>query len=148
MNVLVYLRKEVDLYDRLHFLPTGWNRERLCLISLDEPHGVSWNWWIDPKGPAFDVLEEFKYFGASNEGGRWPDEKWASWDVENWPYSFAYWHQCIKWVELRLANTEMQRTSKIFNQRFQRRQCKKAAKLARAQGLIFKGPRIPGAWVD
>jgi hypothetical protein len=108
---------------------------------------VSWNWWIDPKEPSFDVLEEFKYF-SSPESVWWSSDNFASWDVGNWPYSVPYWDWCIQMVKRRIASTEEQRTSRIFEERFERHQYKKSAKLARAQGLLPKGPRIPGAWVD
>jgi hypothetical protein len=26
------------------------------------PH-FSWDWWIDPEGPAYEVLDEFRNFG-------------------------------------------------------------------------------------
>jgi hypothetical protein len=37
---------------------------------------------------------------------------------------------------------------RIYNDRYERREHKKAAKLARAQGLLRRGPKISGAWID
>ncbi|KAE9364535.1 hypothetical protein N431DRAFT_431390 [Stipitochalara longipes BDJ] len=41
--------------------PQHWtdNRDRYLMISK-EPPSVSWEWYIDPTGTAFDVLQEFK----------------------------------------------------------------------------------------
>ena len=147
VDVFEYLKREVGFYNRMHFLFAPWGMQRLCIISLEEPLGVSWDWWIDPEGPAFDVLEEFKYIGSLRPRWRY-SEDWDRWSASYWPYCLPYWDVCMKRVKGGIASREEHRISRIFSERFARRQNAKAAKLAKAQGLYFKGPRMPGAWVD
>jgi hypothetical protein len=66
IDVVEYLRTEYQLhFDPSTALPimTLYNGLRgYLIISLETP-SVSWDWFIDPEGQAYEVLEEFKNFG-------------------------------------------------------------------------------------
>ena len=104
-------------------------RDRQLVISK-KPPTVSWEWYIDPAGSAFDVLQEFMYFGETYYyDWRFPNGEQLA------PIFYPAWHSTA-------------RALRIFNNRCERREQKKAKKLAREQGLLQRGPKVPGAWID
>jgi len=122
-------------------------RERYLVISEDPPK-VSWEWFIDPEGSAFDVLEEFKNFGPGSHG------LWSAFESSelardwNWPFFYPGWQYCVQIRGNNWAKEEYIAIARRAEERFERRWYKKVMKLARAQGLFYKGPKIPGGWID
>jgi hypothetical protein len=122
-------------------------RERYLVISEDPPK-VSWEWFIDPEGSAFDVLEEFKNFGPGLH-----DLQDSFWNLElardrNWPFFYPSWQYCVQEREEGSTYETYIAIARRAEERFERRWYKKVMKLARAQGLFHKGPKIPGGWID
>ena len=151
IDVVKYLRTEYQLhFDSSTALPMIYeysenSRRRYLIISLETP-SVSWDWFIDPEGQAYDVLEEFKNFGNFyspfrsihyNANRHWPIVYTRrQWIVVQRPFLPA--------KEKEEATMFLHRA----NDRFKRRCEKKAMKLAKAQGIFHKGPKMPGAWID
>jgi len=124
------------------------NPRRFIIFSNDYPR-ISWDWYIDPEGHAFEVLQEFRNLGPMNHG---PRRDYRSPEIMfNWPYFYARWDNlpgAVPWW----TNTEAKRSSlrnpmKVFENRFERRWLKKMKKLRKAQG-IGETLKIPGAWID
>jgi hypothetical protein len=118
-------------------------RDRFLIMSK-EPPSVSWDWYIDPTGMAFDVLQEFKDLGTGPQNILWPDYS------EGWPFVYSGWPGNAIHVEergVRVSDADMSRL-RICNDRYERRELKKEVKFARAQGLLRRGPKVPGAWID
>jgi hypothetical protein len=113
-------------------------RERYLVISK-KPPTVSWEWYIDPAGRAFDVLQEFKYLGM-----RYQQSLYPNYNVD-WPFFYPKWQQAF---QRRQLGSDEEPYLRIFNNRCERRELKKARKLAREQGLLQRGPKVPGAWID
>jgi hypothetical protein len=121
---------------------------RFIIFSNDYPR-ISWDWYIDPEGHAFEVLQEFSNLGPMKheptDDYRYPEIMF------NWPYFYARWDNlpgAVPWW----TNTEPKRSSlrnpmKVFENRFERRWLKKMKKLRKAQG-IGETLKIPGAWID
>jgi hypothetical protein len=115
-------------------------RERYLVIS-ETPPSVSWEWFIDPEGSAFDVLDEFKNFTLD----LYPDED----EKEHWPIAYS---NCCKYTRKwqfgeALSPKELSKL-RMYNDRFQRCQYKKALKLDKAQGILRRSYKVPGAWID
>lgn len=114
------------------------------LIFSDEGPGISWDWYIDPEGSAYDVLEEFKNFGPSRHepcyDWKYPEQ------IENWPFIYGCWDYSLDWG-LGSSDDKVFATAERWQARFEYRWHKKAEKLVRVQG-IRKGPKVPGAWID
>ncbi|KAH8743361.1 hypothetical protein F5882DRAFT_446616 [Hyaloscypha sp. PMI_1271] len=153
IDLVQYLRAESEI----HFNPSkalpmmeGYYmtacRDRYLVISEDPP-AVSWNWYLEPTGTALDVLNEFKDFGV---GPQYPNLN-PFVEVEqvvfrDWPFFYPPWQAGIlrgKW-----RTPEDESSLRHFNARCERRQQRKAMRLAKAQGLLHRGPKVPGAWVD
>ena len=118
-------------------------RDRQLIISK-KPPTVSWEWYIDPAGQALDVLQEFKNFGIGSQHMEW----WLD-DSRDWPFFYPGW----KYDAQRLragwsVSGNDQSRLRTFQNRCERREQKKARKLAREQGLLQRGPKVPGAWID
>jgi hypothetical protein len=150
MDVVEYLRNE-RIYHSIDSRPLPmlypywrYDHERF-LIILDEIPKISWEWFIDLEGRAFDVLEEFKNFGPASHDIF--SDYYCPEDIKNWPFIYPGWQYCAKKVEDGYAYDKQRRIFGLFEDRFERRQRKKAMKLVRAQG-IRRGPKIPGAWID
>jgi len=146
IDVVEYLRTEY----RLHFDPSRslpmlrseWYsdyRARYLIIS-EEPPSISWDWFIDAEGHAFEVLEEFKNFGPSRHD-RYTEYRHPGF-MYNWPYAYPVWELRTKFEEYGL------RLQQVVEDRYERRWRRKALKLAKARGLIHQGPKMPGAWID
>jgi len=152
VDVAEYLRNErvhhsIDSRTSPLLSHRRFDHERYLVISEEIPR-VSWEWFIDPEGKAFDVLEEFKNFGPATHNifsdYRCPER------TENWPFIYPGWQHCAKkvaWVEDEYEYNKQRRTFKLFEDRFERHRYKKATKLTRVRG-IHKGPKMPGAWID
>jgi hypothetical protein len=146
-----YLRIE----HRLHFEPfwslpvmQGDYETNFChryLIISEETPSISWDWLIDPDGEAFDVLEEFKNFGLGYPS-LW-DDFCSPEHTYNWPFFYPRWHYCMQIRDVDQYKNLLAIHEQAEN-RFQRRWNKKTMKLAKAQGIIYRGPKIPGAWID
>ncbi|CZR58008.1 uncharacterized protein PAC_07898 [Phialocephala subalpina] len=121
-------------------------RRRVLNISHEEPFSLSWDWWIDPEGNAFEVLHEFKHFE--------PDEHDIRMDYvcreeqHNWPYIYPRWVHRLEMLEGGWPTQERETAfAKLFKRRFERRWQNKMTKLAKMQGT-YKKPRMPGTWID
>jgi len=107
-------------------------------IYEEQPFLLSWDWWVDPKEPAFIVLHEFRHFGQA---------EYSFYDEYNplvyWPFIYPKWTLWLKvWI------TEEDTTLlKRFQQRSDHRWQKKMIKQAKIQGT-YKKPKIPGTWID
>jgi hypothetical protein len=107
-------------------------------IYEEQPFLLSWDWWVDPKEPAFIVLHEFRHFGQA---------EYSFYDEYNplvyWPFIYPKWTLWLKvWI------TEEDTTLlKRFQQRSDHRWQKKIIKQAKIQGT-YKKPKIPGTWID
>ena len=119
---------------------TGY-RERHLMISTDPP-SVSWEWYIDPRGKAFDVLQEFRDLGTGPQDETEPD------DYSDWPFVYSECGRIAFNLEFGYVEADEESRLRTFNERYERHEYKKAMKLARAQGLLHRGPKVPGAWID
>ncbi|KAE9365956.1 hypothetical protein N431DRAFT_385949 [Stipitochalara longipes BDJ] len=152
INVVEYLRTVYNFhFDVSTSLPMLQNsyysdfRARYLIIS-EEPPSISWDWFIEAGGNAFEVLEEFKNFGPGrhltvvdyNQPG----------SMYNWPYSYPVWQWCVEMKRFGGAGENQMAAVQKAEDRYERRWHKKALKLARAQGIVHRGPKMPGAWVD
>jgi hypothetical protein len=153
LDVVEYLRTEYrfhfDPSKSLPILSADWRtdyRARRLVVSEETP-SISWDWFIDANGKAFEVLEEFKNFGP----GAVDDIDWfvhGPRSLNNWPFFYPIWDfygtraRFIPWYEITPAKVQ------LAEDRFERRWQKKAMKLARAQGILQRGPKVPGAWID
>jgi hypothetical protein len=133
----------------MFFMPFRFNtdntdsRPRYLTISR-EPPLVAWEWYIDPAGMAFDVLQEFKDFGTGPQSGNHGHSHYYI----DWPFLYSESERIaanVRWGE---AEADEESRLRNFNNRCERREHKKAMKLARAQGLLHRGLKMPGAWID
>ncbi|KAI9794722.1 MAG: hypothetical protein M1833_007379 [Piccolia ochrophora] len=133
-----YLRHERDLYLEVSLLRNVYDRNRLLIFSFEEPPTVRWEWYTDPDGAAYMVLEEFKNFGPDSHNLFDPNFQ------HDWPYRYLIWHL---WEKNGYPSRTGKQEAKLVEERFERREQKKATKLRKAQGF-GKPLRIPGAWVE
>jgi hypothetical protein len=157
IDVVEYLRTE----HRLHFDPSRSlpmlrseryhdYRARYLIIS-EEPPSLSWDWFIDAEGNAFEVLEEFKNFGPGRHALY--NDYYQPSSMPNWPFFYHRWHWLAErkahglLYKVQIAHAQLAH-AQLAEERFERRWHKKGAKLARAQGLARRGLKIPGAWID
>jgi len=66
----------------------------------------------------------------------------------DWPFRYSEWHRIAEYFRLGYADADEEYLLRTFNDRCERREQKKATKLARAQELLQRGPKVPGAWID
>jgi hypothetical protein len=123
------------------------NPRRFIIFSDDYPR-ISWDWYIDPEGHAFEVLQEFSNLGSIDheptDDYRYPEI------MLNWPYFYARWENLPRVVYWQMYTEEMSQLTtliKVFENRFERRRLKKMKKLRNAQGIGEK-LKMPGAWID
>jgi hypothetical protein len=153
LDVVEYLRTEyyfhVDPSKSLPMLEGKKStdfRARRLVVSEETP-AISWDWFIDSNGKAFEVLEEFKNFGPSVVD----DISWLVGDhilLCNWPFLYPRWAFDMTDGTFRSWDKIIAELAQLAEDRFERRWHKKAMKLARAQGLLQRGPKVPGAWID
>ena len=148
LDVVAYLEAE----SKRHFDPTkslpmlreNLNtefRERYLVISKAPP-SVSWEWFKDPKGSAFELLDEFKNFGL---GCRYL----YSAKNDSWPFFYSDYYKST-W-HLSHGGTISPKQSlalRLREERFQRRQHKKGMKGAKSQQILHPGLKVPGSWID
>jgi hypothetical protein len=135
VDIVQYLRTELTIHENISDMfylepPGGTLYKKRLVISNDATTGVYWDWFIDSKVHASEVLNEFKYLD------------WLGYSVD---------YNCGPFPVLEMppacwSYEKVEEARRLAETRFQRRQCKKASKIARAQG-IRKGPRVPGAWI-
>ena len=135
VDVAQYLRTELTIHENISHMfclepPSGTLCKKRLIISNDATTGVSWDWLIDSKAHAYEVLNEFKYL----EWGDSVDYIYGPIPVLKMPPVCRSYEQVVE--ARRLAET-----------RFERRQRKNASTIARAQS-IQKGPKVPGGWVE
>jgi hypothetical protein len=53
---------------------------------------ISWDWGISPELSVFDVLNEFKHFGPT-QNSAYTDYFWPE-NLYNWPYVYPDWKYC------------------------------------------------------
>jgi hypothetical protein len=106
-------------------------------ISEEQPFLLSWDWWVDPKEPAFIVLHEFRHFGQA---------EYPFYDEYNplvyWPFIYPKWTFGLNNWANKKHTTLLKRI-----QRSDHRWQKKMIKQAKIQGT-YKKPKIPGTWID
>jgi hypothetical protein len=147
IDVVEYLRVESEIhFNSLPIMAKQYaygGRGRQLIISK-KPPTVSWEWYIDPAGRALDVLQEFKNFGIGSQHMRWwPNESSA------WPFFYPGWkHEAQRLRDGWPVSGNDQSRLRTFQNRCERREQGKANKLARAQGILQRGPKVPGAWID
>jgi len=145
IDLTAYLDTESKIHSGTPpLIQDNWVRKRQLKFSYDPP-SISWEWWTDPEGCAYALLEEFKNFNS-------PEVVHKKWNLdpetECWPYTTTYSHCCDFKVECGDVTTLAERdVARLAKERFQRRQLKKNLKLAKIQGLLG-GPKLPGSWVD
>jgi len=144
IDVVEYLRVESEIHSNSWPMMAQRYRDGLRdrhLIISKKPPTVSWEWYIDPAGRAFDVLQEFKYFGITPQQIRWwPDD---------WPFFYPGWkHDAQRLRDGGPVSGNDKSRLRTFQNRCERREQKKANKLARAQGILQRGSKVPGAWID
>jgi hypothetical protein len=146
IDVVEYLGVESEIHSNSpHMMRKQYHyggRDRQLIISK-KPPTASWEWYIDPAGSAFDVLQEFMYFGGTYYDWRFHNCDWKA------PFFYPAWYYPAQNFQkgIRLDSDE-ESCLRIFNNRCERREQKKAKKLAREQGLLQRGPKVPGAWID
>jgi hypothetical protein len=147
IDVVEYLRVECEIhFNSLPMMVKQYHyggRDRQLVISK-KPPTVSWEWYIDPAGRALDVLQEFKNFGIGSQHMRWwPDKS------RDWPFFYPGWkHEAQRLRDGWPVSGNDQSRLRTFQNRCERREQGKANKLARAQGILQRGPKVPGAWID
>jgi hypothetical protein len=153
LDVVEYLRTEYCFhFDPSKSLPildadlrTDYRSRRL--IVSEETPSISWDWFIDANGKAFEVLEEFQNFGPGYHDVTY----WYLTHPElfrNWPFLYPKWDFDVTDIFFEYWNENSAAIAQLVEDRFERRWHKKATKLARAQGLLQRGPKVPGAWID
>jgi hypothetical protein len=148
LDVVAYLQAEskrhFDPSKSLPMLRKNWNTEfrKRYLVISKAPSSVSWEWFMDPKGSAFEVLDELKNFalGCSYH--------YAA-ENDHWPFFYSdYYKLTNNFYHGRTVSPKDSSALRIWKDRFQRRQHKKGVKLAKSQGIPHQGLKVPGAWVD
>jgi hypothetical protein len=148
LDVVEYLRTEYCFhFDPSKSLPMleedfhGKYPHARRLVVSEETPSISWDWFIDANRKAFEVLEEFKNFGP----GAVDIIDWYRGCPRlcNWPFFYPRWAFIV-----RFRNKNSAAIAQFAEDRFERRWQKKAMKLARAQGILQRGPKVPGAWID
>jgi hypothetical protein len=153
LDVVEYLRTEYCFhFDPSKSLPLlEGNRSTdfraRCLIVSEETPSISWDWFIDANGKAFEVLEEFKNFGPGYHDVTYWNLTRAGL-FSNWPFLYPKWAFDMEEAKFRSWDKKLAELVQLAEDRFERRWHKKATKLARAQGLLQRGPKVPGAWID
>ena len=142
IDVAKYIEAEYNLRQTPSRRKYPYDGKRFIFNLDEESPSVYWEWWTDIEGPGYEVAEEFNSLGPQDH------HKWrysgTEYCLENWPYVYYYWH----WEEWNKEETEEgSNILKLVKQRFEKRQRKKAIKLAKQQGT-WKKPRMPGTWID
>jgi hypothetical protein len=111
-------------------------------INEEQPFSLSWDWWADPEGPAFTVLQEFRNFGQVElflDGGELVPDYGR---LLYWPFIYPDWTWGISGWPIEKEKTLLERVQ----QRSDHRWNKKMIKQAKMQGT-YKKPKMPGSWI-
>jgi hypothetical protein len=163
VDTVEYLQREFRVhFDEFKSLPMlspdvrSDNRPRYLIISEDIP-SVSWDWFIDPQGPVFDLLLEFRnfgptisdvsYIGCVNLTSNYVEEEETEMleeEDETWPFFYPDWQERLRrgW-----RDPETLKLRKIAKARYENRRRKKARKLGKARE-IRRVPKMPGSWIN
>jgi hypothetical protein len=113
-------------------------------ISKEGSYLMSWDWWIDPKEPAFLVSHEFRHFGEA-ENFRWNENRLPGWSFF-WPFFYPHLTSCDEdyycW-----GSKKIEESLKCLQTRYDRRWQKKMIKEAKINGTDGM-PKIPGTWIE
>jgi hypothetical protein len=112
-------------------------------ICEQQPFSLSWDWWVDPKGLAFEALHEFRHFGLGQHdlwGNYWRPE-----EMMNWPFIYPGRTAPIQKLPGRYVG-KAEAVLQHFQQRSDHRWRKKMIKQARINGT-YKKSKMPGAWI-
>jgi len=151
VDVVEYLRVEIEIHGGESYSFNSGPRGILHVeLAIGDNQEVTCDLCFDPESNAFNVLHEFRYYGP------WMHHTFEVDDENyNWPYCYPKWifnSYGNPWVNLADGtygpDPAAGPTARLVKERFERRAYKKAMKLARIQGIIHKGPKIPGAWID
>jgi hypothetical protein len=150
-DIRKYVEKERDLHVNDEFFTwPSWiyhkTEARVLQFDLGSSPRVWWEWYIDPAASMPELRQELDHIAMLNLNylSRRP------WEFM-WPYEYPPWFDNFepwdgsdeRYLQKRL---EWKRIKKLFHERSNRREKKKAAKAARAQGVKTKRSRMPGAW--
>jgi hypothetical protein len=148
IDIARYLTTEWNFYHKeSHFIEDLENRPRHIIFDISGRPRVYWDWWIDPRSPAYEVLQEFRNFGPAVHDISQNSFHCTEGHDENAP--FFYYQLYEKFVSKDATIYYVEKPEHLAAQRrFEKRMHKKAVKLAKAQGLCMKVPRLPGAWIE
>lgn len=149
VDVQDYLRHEEQVQYEIGDPPgTDSYRRRVLKFDLTERPRVWSEFWSDPQGPAYLVIEEYKNF--PHPGEFLISDLYD--DSEQWPFALVYGRRR---VQLNRPAREIETDEfvsdpvavALIQNRFNRRQDQKAARKHKLEQKA-KTATIPGAWVD
>lgn len=150
INITSYLAREQYLYQmyRPVFINEVAGRPRCITVAIDQrsqPH-FSWDWWVDPRSPALDVLVEFKNFGPFDFDLTLQMEIILSWESKVPSYYFPILAMNDLAMNPQVYEDEilakLVSQPRLWDMRGQRRRQRKADMLSK------KRFQVPGSWVD
>lgn len=118
--------------------------KRRLHISDTEPFSLSWDWWIDREGHAFEALNEFRHFEQFTHSFSYDYYRGP---LSNWPYIYPTWHFFFMCSQHLHPNKYDKGVASLFQRRFERRWKKKITKQAKINGT-WRKPKMPGTWID
>lgn len=146
-DILVYLREESDLHIRPMQLThpsyhhPGYDNERKLVFDLGPRPSVTWDWWINPRSPAFLLRQEFKLMAISAPDWFLIARPWK----DSWPIRHPIWSELHQSYGNADSCKRREKLLKLAGMRTAKRLAKKAQKSGRPQ--IYEEPRkVPGAW--
>ena len=151
-DIRKYVEKERDLHVNDDFIT--WSSDgdhdtevRVLRFDLRSSPRVWWEWYIDPAASIPELRQEIDHIAMLDLDNQY---LWRDWE-DMWPYEYPPWFEYFEpWdnrdEEYLQRRREWKRINKLFHERTNRREKKKAAKAARAQGLKTKRSQMPGAW--
>lgn len=165
IDLTSYLKVELELFNMENpkFIRERFYRQRYITMEMDiygQPV-ISWDWWVDPEAPGFEVVREFRDFeppfGLLSDHHYNPEEFCCDWR-EDFPYVCLMRHvreehePSKEDLDPSLESTrdlrEQHSQFRLWNIRGESRRQKKADKLAKAMGLGGRQLHLPGAWID
>lgn len=147
-DILAYLKEEMALHTRQQQLTypstvnAGYDVPRKLILELGHTPSISWDWWIDPRSPAFLVRQELKYMDIFVRDWALYKEPWE----DDWPFTYPEWSDAKAPDERESTYEDWDQSNKRAGRRAERRLREKAVKVARSQGN-YERSRMPGAWV-
>lgn len=127
-----------------------------CLLISEKIPSVSWDWFIDPQGPIFDLLQEFMNFGMTVSDVSYigyvgnigyideEEDEMLEEEDETWPFFYPAWQGRLRrgW-----RDPETLKLGRIAKARYENRGREKARKLGKARELRGVS-KMPGSWID